>query len=370
MSVVTDPGPDPSPPRPLVNRTLAVAAAHSWRLLAIGLFLAGLAWLAGELLLVLVPMAVAALLSRVLAPISDRLRARGWRPGLAAAAALVGFLIVLAATIGGVGAAIANEADELGPTITEGLDEVEDWLVEDGPVEVERADIERWREQAGDTIARFVGRNGEAVASGAVLVGEIVVGAFLSLIVTFFYLKDGRRFVTAAIDRMPEARRPAIGRAARRGWEALGGFLRGAAVLGAVESVIIGIALWAVGGDLVIPVMVITMLGAFVPIVGAITAGVIATMVALVTAGTGGALVVAAVALIVQQLDNDLLAPVVYGRALQLHPLVVLLGITAAGALFGFVGTIFAVPALAVSINAAVELRADPNPNADDRGPD
>ena len=58
-----------------------------------------------------------------------------------------------------------------------------------------------------------------------------------------------------------------------------------------------------------------------------------------------------------QQLDNDLLAPVIYGRALQLHPLVVLLGIAAGGSLFGFVGTVFAVPVLAVTINVLDELR-------------
>ena len=103
--------------------------------------------------------------------------------------------------------------------------------------------------------------------------------------------------------------------------------------------------------------MVLTVLAAFVPIVGAIVAGTIASLVALVTAGAVPALIVAAVALVVQQLDNELLAPVIYGRAVQLHPLVVLLGIAAGGSLFGVVGTFLAVPVLAVTINAADELR-------------
>ena len=58
-------------------------------------------------------------------------------------------------------------------------------------------------------------------------------------------------------------------------------------------------------------------------------------------------------AIVVQQLDNELLAPVIYGRAVQLHPLVILLGIAAGGSLFGLVGTFLAVPVLAVGLNAA-----------------
>lgn len=104
--------------------------------------------------------------------------------------------------------------------------------------------------------------------------------------------------------------------------------------------------------------MVVTFLAAFVPIVGAAGAGVNAVLVALVTAGPLAALIVAAVALVAHQLDNDLLAPLIYGRALQPHPLVVLLGIADGGALFGFVGTVFAVPVLAVAINVVAEVRS------------
>jgi predicted PurR-regulated permease PerM len=150
-----------------------------------------------------------------------------------------------------------------------------------------------------------------------------------------------------------------VGRSFRRGWDAAGGYLKGAAILGVVEAATIGLTLFFVGSSLVAPVMIITFLAAFIPIVGAVAAGVIATLVALVTAGTVPALIVAGVAIVVQQLDNDLLAPVIYGKAIRLHPLVILLGIAAGGALFGFVGTFFAVPFLAVALNAVDELRRD-----------
>jgi predicted PurR-regulated permease PerM len=105
-------------------------------------------------------------------------------------------------------------------------------------------------------------------------------------------------------------------------------------------------------------VVVVTLLGAFVPIVGATVAGVIAVvLVTLVAAGLTPALIVAAVAVVVQQLDNEILAPWIYGKSLQLHPLVILLGITAGTALFGRVGALLAVPVLAVTVNVINEAR-------------
>ena len=278
---------------------------------------------------------------------------------MAAAVTLVGFLAVLIAVIGLVGVAVASEVDQLGPTLSAGVDDVIDWIVDDSPFDVSRSDIESWRDQAGQALSSFVSSSEGSVLSGAILAGEMVVGALLALIVTFFFLKDGRRMVTAALGSIDTEHRDRAERAADRAWTAAGGYLRGAAILGVVEAAIIGITLWIVGSSLVVPVMVVTFLAAFVPIAGAVTAGIVAVLVALVTAGTVPALIVGAVAIVVQQLDNDLLAPVIYGRALQLHPLVVLLGIAAGGSLFGLVGTFFAVPVLAVGINAFNGFRGD-----------
>lgn len=135
-------------------------------------------------------------------------------------------------------------------------------------------------------------------------------------------------------------------------------------MLGIVEAMIIGAAVWIVGGRLVAAIVVVTLLGAFVPIVGAVVAGIIAVLVTLVTAGTTPAIIVAVVAIVVQQLDNDVLAPVIYGRSLQLHPLVILLGIASGSALFGVVGALLAVPVLSVILNVIDEGR---NPSIERR---
>lgn len=351
--------PEPASRRRLVPAAVEVAGAWAWRLVAIGLVVAGLVWLTGQLLVVVVPVAVAALLARALSPVSSRLVAAGWKPALAAAATMLAFLVLLGGALGFVGWAVAGEFDELGTTLTAGVDDVEDWLVDDSPFDVSRADIERWRSQAGEALSSFLESGDESVVSGAVLVGEMIVGALLALIVTFFFLKDGRRMVDTFVAAVPAPRRDLARRTAGRAWDAAGGYLRGAAILGGVEALILGLTLLLVGADLVVAVMLVTFLAAFVPIVGAVASGVIAVLVTLVTAGSVPALVVAVVALVVQQLDNDLLAPVVFGRALQLHPLVVLLGIAAGGSLFGIIGTFFAVPFLAVVLNAFDEVRHD-----------
>ncbi|MDQ3470689.1 MAG: AI-2E family transporter [Actinomycetota bacterium] len=339
---------------PVVERV----GAYAWRLVAIGLAVAGIVWLTGELLVVVVPIAVAALLARALDPVASRLCRRGWKPALAAAVTLVAFLVVLFGVLGLAGATVARELDELGPTLSEGLDDLTDWLVEDSPFDVSRADVARWRDEAGETLSGFLGSGNETVVTGATIAAEVVVGSLLMLIIAFFFLKEGRTMVNAGVRAFDPQRRDVARRAAGRAWSALGGYLQGAALLGVVEAVAIGVTLILVGSSLVAPVILVTFLAAFVPIVGAVAAGIVAVLVALATAGTVPALIVAAVVIVVQQLDNDLLAPVIYGRALRLHPLVILLGIAAGGSLFGFVGTIFAVPFLAVTLNVLDEVRS------------
>jgi predicted PurR-regulated permease PerM len=334
--------------------------AASWRLIGIGIVGLAALWLLSRLRVVVAPILVALFLSRALAPVAGWMRRRRVKPALAAILTMLLFFGGLA----GVGAlivpSIADEADSLGPTLTQAADDVEDWLVEDSPFEVSRATIDRLREQSGTRLKNLLDSSDGAVIDSATLAAEVVAGLILALLLTFFMLRDGGRFVDWAIARARPSRHAKLRRAADRGWAALGGYLKGAATLGFVESIIIGLALFFAGGDLVAPVMVITFFGAFIPIVGAFLAGLIAVLVGLVTGGVGTAVIVAIVAFVVQQLDNDLLAPLIYGKALSLHPVSVLLSVVAGGALFGFAGTVLAVPVVAVIVNVAKELRATP----------
>lgn len=318
--------------------------------------LGGGAYLAVQLLsalrLVLIPVVLAVFLTRVLSIPAGWLRRHGWRPAPAAAVSLFGMLLALAGIIGLIAPPMVDEFEDLGPTIDEGLQEIEDWLVEDSGFDVTHEDIEDVKDDIEERGREALEESQDTVVEGARALLAGIAGLILALILAFFFVKDGPRFQRLALRVVPPHRRDGVSRACRAAWASLGGYLRGAAILGIVESIIIGTAMFLTGSGLVLPVMVLTFLAAFVPLVGATVAGIIAVLVTLAAGGFVPALIVGAVVIVVQQLDNDLLAPWIYGRSLSLHPAAILVSITAGTALFGFVGTILAVPTVAVVVNA------------------
>lgn len=352
-------------PTSAVPRLLQVMAAYSWRLVVVGAVLVGALVLIGKLLAVIVPIGVALLLARALHPVAAQLRRARVPNGAAAGLALGGALAVLAAVLAAVVMLVVGELDDIGRTASEGLDELQRRVVSIESLQVTESEAERWRAQLAASSSSFARSHGGLVVSGTQAVATTLVGVLLTLFLAFFMLKDGPRLMDVALSRAAADRGDLWRRCSMRAWDAVGGYLRGAALLGVVESVAIGSTLAALGGSLVAPIMVITFLAAFVPIIGAIGAGVLAVLVALVSAGPGGALVMAVVAFAVQQVDNDLLAPVIYGRSLRLHPAAVLLSIATATALFGLVGTVSAVPVLGVVMAVMSEYRANGRSDGD-----
>jgi putative heme transporter len=364
--------------RSLVHPAVARAGAYAWRLIAIGIVgLAALQLLTALWVLVLAG-AVALLLARALDPVANVLRrVRFMRPAMVAAVTLIGFLVVMSGIMAVLVPSIVDEFSKLGPVLEDAIDDVEDWLVEDSPFDISRQDIEDFRSDARDRITETLESETGTVVSGTVVVFEVFTGLVLSLIATFFLLKDGSRFGTWVVGLIPAPRRDLTRRLAARSWKTLGGYLRGSATLGLIEGVIIGTTVWLVGGALA--VAVITFFAAFIPFAGAVIAGAIAVLVTLVTAGFGNAVIVLVVAVLVQQFDNDLLAPIVFGKNLQLHPLIVLGSIVGGTTLFGPFGAVLAVPVTAVLINVLAEWRSDnglddeldgDEPDPDDSGDD
>ncbi len=343
-------------PHPTVQRATAYAACL--------LVLAAATWLVlvllGRLSIVFYPVVTAVFLTRVLAGPNGWLLRRGWRPAPAASVVLFSFLGLLVGAGFLIAPPMIDEFSSLGDTVKDGTTEIEDWIVEDSAFDVDRKDIEDFKDEVGTRGRDSLENSTDTIAQGARFVIEALVGFILALVLTFFGLKDGRRFRAWLVGVLPRRHRRAGDRVTLTGWATLGGYLRGAAMLGLLEAVIIGFAMWIVGGHLVLPVMVLTFLAAFIPLVGATLAGVIAVLVTLASAGITEALIVAAVAIVVQQFDNDLLAPWIYGKALDLHPAVILLSIAAGTAGFGIVGALLAVPVVAITINSVGAYRESP----------
>jgi predicted PurR-regulated permease PerM len=345
--------------RPRVHPVVAQAGAYAWRLIAIGIVGWALLRLLTVLWVLVLAGAVAVLLGRALDPVANVFRRRGLPPALVAAVTLVGFLVVLAGIVAVLVPAIVDEFSDLGPTLEDAVDDVEDWLVDDSPFDVSRQDIDDFRDEASGRLTDGVAAQSGTVVSGTVVAFEVITGLVLSLITTFFILKDGDRFARWVLTFVPDGRHDLARRLAARSWQTLGGYLRGSATLGVIEGAIIGLTVWLVGGSLAVPVAVITFFAAFLPFAGAVLAGAVAVLVTLVTAGFGEAVIVLVVAVLVQQFDNDLLAPIVFGKNLSLHPLVVLGAIVGGSTLFGVFGAVLAVPVTAVVLNVMAELRAD-----------
>ncbi|MDQ2678690.1 MAG: AI-2E family transporter [Actinomycetota bacterium] len=349
-----------------IHPTVVRLADYSWRFLVIGAALAVLLWGIGQLSVVALPIAIALLLTRALQPVAAWLHARGLPAALAALAVVLGFLLIVAGATWFIVPSVAGQFDDVRETVTQGIDDLQDWLVEDAPFDLTQDDIDDAREWLVDRGGDLLRSSSSALTSGAFLLASIAAGAVLSLLLSFFMLKDGTKALSWGRSLLPAGRRGVADRLCRRIWQTLGGYLLGSTALGTVEAIAIGVTVWAVGGTLVAPIMILTFAAAFVPLVGAIAAGAVAVLVTLVTAGPTQALIVLIVAFVVQQFDGDLLAPLVYGRALEIHPAVILVVIAAGGSLFGFVGVLLAVPVTAVVINCAAELRASPTGSGDD----
>jgi putative heme transporter len=353
------PAPGAPDRRPHVHPSVARAGAYAWRLIGIGIVGWALLQLLTALWVLMLAAAVAMLLGRALDPVANVFRRRRWPPALVAATTLIGFLLALVAIVAALVPTIVDEFSDLGPTLEDAVDDVEDWVVEDSPFDVSRQDVDDFRDEASDRVSEALESQGGAVVSGTVVAFEVISGLVLALIATFFLLKDGDRFSAWVLTLVPEERRHLTRRLAARSWQTLGGYLKGSATLGVIEGTIIGTTVWLVGGALAVPVAVITFFAAFIPFAGAVLAGAVAVLVTLVTAGFSNAVIVLVVAVLVQQLDNDLLAPIVFGRNLSLHPLIVLGAIVAGSTLFGPFGAVLAVPVTAVVINVLSEWRAD-----------
>jgi predicted PurR-regulated permease PerM len=336
--------------RAAVPRWLALATAYSWRLLVVGAAVVALALAISRLYLVFLPLFAALLFATFLWPVADWLTGRGLHRGLAAATTVVGGIGVLAGLGALLGPPFVSAIDDLGDELTEAIDAAEGWLV-DGPLDLSQEQLGDAVDRAAEQLRDNVGTLSQSALSGAIVVVEIVTGTLLAVVLLFFLLKDGERIWQWLLG-LFDARRGDVDELGRRAWATLGGYVRGLTVVAAFDAVFIGLALLAIGVPLVLPLAVITFFAAYVPIVGATASGLLAVVVALVTLGFVEALLVLAAIVAVQQLEGNVLHPLVVGRAVELHPIAILLAVTAGALLFGVIGAFVAVPVAAVAATA------------------
>lgn len=332
---------------------LRAAASWTWRLLLLAVGAVLLARVVADLRLVVLPVIVALFLTTLLFSPTQWLRDHGLPSALAAATTLLSSIGIVAGVFAFIGPQVATEFDDLGRQVRAGAEQLIDWIGE-GPLGLGQEDIRQGLQGLLDQAQGSAGAIGGGLLTGAVLIAELIAGLLVALVLTFFFLKDGTRmwkWILSLFDSEPNRRD--AGELGDRIWDTLSSYVRGLMVVALFDAVFIGIALWVIGVPLVLPLAVLTFFGAFIPIVGAVAAGAAAALVALVTGGVQDALFVVAAVVAVQQIESEVLYPVVVGRALELHPVTILLAVTAGGVLYGIGGAALAAPLLATAVTIA-----------------
>ncbi|AEE47071.1 AI-2E family transporter [Cellulomonas fimi] len=331
-----------------VPPAVRAAASWSWRLLLIGAALAVLLWLIAQLKVVVVPVAVALLLTVLLAPLVGWLHRRlRLRRGAAAGIAVVALVAVVGTLLGLAGRSVVRGIGDLWDQASEGIDTILDWLAT-GPLQLSTADLEGWVDRLQESASGASSSVLSGVLTGATTVGHLLAGAVIALFCTFFFLLDGRTIWAWVVGLLPRGSREHVHQAARRGVVTLGAYTRTQILVAAVDAVGIGVGAAILGVPLALPLAILVFLGSFVPIVGAVVTGSIAVLVALVAQGPGAAIVMLAIVLGVQQLEGHVLQPFLMGHAVSLHPVAVLLSVAAGSFVAGILGALFAVPIVAV----------------------
>jgi len=323
------------------------------RLAVLAAGLLAVSWLFLHLRVVTIPAFVALLGATVLVPPVAALRRRGWRPLLATWTVVIGALAIVAGVIALLVPAFVDQIEELGDQLDEAISEIEDWL-EPGPVGLDEPDLRSALDTLGE---RVVDADPAAVIDGATLAAEILAGILLAVVMLFFFVKDGSLIVRWARDQFPAERRDDAARAGAAAWNALGAYVRGTLVVGAVNGTVIGVGLAILGVPLALPLGIITAVSAFFPLIGAVVAGTLAALIALVSGGVVTALIVVGLTVAVQQIEGDVVSPIVMGRALRLHPLVVLVALSVGAIAAGLVGAFLAIPITGVVVAVSGALR-------------
>ncbi|WP_168212434.1 AI-2E family transporter [Microcella pacifica] len=352
---------------PDVPPGVRIASDWSWRVLAIAGAAGVLIFLVIQLRLLVIPLFIGVLIAALLVPyagwLSSRLRFPRW---LAIVTAMVTLLAVVSFLVWLVVSQVRAGYASLEERSVERYDEFLAWVSTTFELSPDEISV-----IVDDTVAQL-DLGGGWLLSGALSVGstltEVLTGTVLVLFAVLFFLIDGRRIWQFVVGLFPRRARTPVDGAGRAGWLTLTNFVKVQIFVAFVDAVGIGLGAVILQLPLALPIAVAVFLGAFVPIVGAVVTGALAVFVALVYYDIVIALIMLGIVLLVQQLEGNVLQPLVMGTAVKVHPLAVVLAVAAGGFLAGIPGTLFAVPLVAV-LNVVVrylsrgQWRTNPRPS-------
>ncbi|SBN61148.1 Predicted PurR-regulated permease PerM [Curtobacterium sp. 9128] len=336
-------------PRKAWSDSFGRLATRCLQAIIVLVIVAGIVFAASTLSVVTIPVLIALIIASAMHPVVSWLRKHRVPSVLATLAVLLGVLVVLGLLGWLIVVAVENQWSDLQDSAVDGFKQLQGWVTS-LPISISDSQIK----DATKTVTDFItsAQFGSGALAGASATANFLTGLVLMIVVLFFFLKDGPRiweFLLRPFSGSGYARARRVG---DRVVSTLGGYVRGTAAVAAVDAIGIGIGIAIVGVPLALPLAVVVFITAFIPIVGATAAGILAALVALVALGPVQALVVVGIVVLVNQLEGNFLQPVLMGRTLKLHGLVILVGLTAGTVLAGITGAVMSVPLLAAAWGA------------------
>jgi predicted PurR-regulated permease PerM len=342
-----------------VPRWLQVSAGWSWRLLLLVALLYVAGKIATMIYVVVVPFAAAILLSALLQPLTARLRRAGMGPLSATWASLLLAFALIGGVVWLVTTRIEAEYSTLVTEVRKTSTQLQSWLG-GAPFHIKTGNLTKLTDNLANYLSQHRSSVEGAAVTGGKIVFELLAGIVLCFFITFFLTKDGGRIWSWLISGLTQdgARRANL--AGRAAWQAVVYYVRGTVVVAGIHASVLAITLVVVGSPLVAPLAVLMFIAAFIPLVGMLIAGAVAVLIVVATKGLISAVIVLAVMVVMNQLEEHLLQPQVVGKLLRLHPLAVILALASGAELAGIVGAVVAVPLTASLTAGARALRHDP----------
>lgn len=331
----------------VMSEWLKSFAMWALRMLIIAVFLYVAWFLLKQVGTGVLPVAFAIIVCTVLAPPTTWMRRKGLPPALAALISMLAFFGFFGTLIWFIAPDIARQSQILYLQTLEGVQRLQLWA-QGPPLNVDGEDLSQLINDAASWVQDQAGTIAGGIVSGVGTATTVMFTLFVVIVLTFFFLKDGHRFLPWT--RTVSGRRIGwhLTESLTRGWTTLGGFIRAQAIVSLVDAFFIGLGLVIVGVPMALALAVITFIAGFIPLIGAVVAGALAVLVALVSLGVTQALIVLGIVIAVQQLEGNILSPWLQSKAMNLHPVIVLVSVTIGGGLFGLIGSFLAVPFVAM----------------------
>ena len=322
---------------------MRAASEWAWRLLVVAVGLVALLYLVGFLSEVIIPLVVGVLLAALLSSIHLRL-ARVMPRGAAAGVTVLGTLIVIGLLLALVGTQISGGFASMSDQVSTGIAQIRDYIRT--TLGISDAEFGKYL----DDVKNFLSSSNlsSSLGKAGVTAGHFVAGTFIALFSLFFFLYDGPRIWAWVVQLFPRTARSRIDSSGAVAWHQLSHYTRATVLMAAVDAVGITAGALILQVPFALAIGVLVFLLSFIPIVGALLSGSVAILIALVAHGPVTALIMLAVVIGVQQLESHVLQPFILGRSVRIHPLGVIFAIATGAILAGIVGTLVAVPILAV----------------------